>query len=50
MPYLLIIGDKEVETNLVAVRTREGKDLGVMTIDTIYDTLRQEIAERVPEQ
>ena len=47
VPYLLIIGDKEVENGLVAVRTREGKDLGVMTIDTIYDTLRQEIEDRV---
>ncbi len=47
VPYLLIIGDKEVENNLVAVRTREGKDLGVMTIDAIYDTLQQEITRRV---
>jgi len=47
VPYLLIIGDKEVENNLVAVRTREGKDLGAMTIDTIYDTLQQEIKDRV---
>jgi len=46
VPYLLIVGDKEVEKNLVAVRTREGKDLGVMTIDTIYDTLCQEILRR----
>ena len=36
---LLIVGDKEVENNHVAVRTREGKDLGVMTIDTICDTV-----------
>ena len=43
VPYLLIIGDKEVETGQVAVRSREGVDLGVMTIDTISDTLLQEI-------
>ncbi|WED42479.1 threonine--tRNA ligase [Legionella cardiaca] len=43
VPYLLVIGDKEVENNSVAVRTREGTDLGVMTIDTICDTLRREI-------
>lgn len=43
VPYLLIIGDKEVETNSVTVRTRDGTDLGVMTIDTICDTLLSEI-------
>ena len=50
VPYLLIIGDKEVENNQVTVRTRDGTDLGVMTIDTICDTLLHEIevkAQRV---
>ena len=46
VPYLFIIGDKEVESGQVAVRSREGKDLGVMTIDTIYDILQQEMNER----
>ncbi|KTC92541.1 threonine--tRNA ligase [Fluoribacter dumoffii] len=46
VPYLLVIGDKEVESNQVAVRSREGADLGVMTIDTICDTLTQEIARK----
>lgn len=46
VPYLLVIGDKEVETGQVAVRSREGVDLGVMTIDTISDTLLQEIARK----
>ena len=51
VPYLLIIGDKEVENGLVTVRTRDGTDLGVMTIDTICDTLLCEIkakAQRAP--
>jgi len=42
----LVIGDKEVEAGQVAVRTREGVDLGVMTIDTICDTLAQEIIRK----
>lgn len=46
VPYLLIIGDKEVESGQVAVRTREGVDLGVMTIDAICDTFRQEIDQK----
>ncbi len=33
IPYLLIIGDKETENNLVTVRLRDGKDLGSMSID-----------------
>ncbi|WP_252495720.1 His/Gly/Thr/Pro-type tRNA ligase C-terminal domain-containing protein, partial [Escherichia coli] len=28
VPYLLVIGDREVESKAVAVRTREGEDLG----------------------
>lgn len=46
VPYLLVIGDKEVEAGQVAVRSREGVDLGVMTIDTICDTLAQEIKRK----
>ncbi|MGL5743332.1 MAG: threonine--tRNA ligase [Legionella sp.] len=46
VPYLLVIGDKEVESGQVAVRSLEGVDLGVMTIDTICDTLTHEIARK----
>jgi len=47
VPYLLIIGDKEVEKNLVTLRSRDGKDLGEMTIDAFYDMLRQEIDSKI---
>ena len=43
VPYLLIVGDKEVENHQVTVRLRDGRDLGAMSIDTIYETLNQEI-------
>lgn len=33
VPYLLVVGDKEVETQAIAVRTREGKDLGTMSLE-----------------
>ncbi len=46
VPYLLIIGDKEVENNQVSVRTREGIDKGVMTIEEICVTLQQEINDK----
>jgi len=32
VPYLLVVGDREMESNTVAVRTRAGEDLGVMTL------------------
>ena len=35
VPYLLVVGDKEVESGCVAVRTRGGEDLGVMTVAPI---------------
>ena len=43
VPYFLIIGDKEVENNLVTVRSRDGTDLGTMTADAVCDILCQEI-------
>lgn len=46
VPYLLVIGDKEVEAGQVSVRSREGIDLGLMTIDTICDTLTHEIVRK----
>ena len=33
VPYLLVVGDKEVETQTVAVRARRGEDLGSMDLD-----------------
>ncbi|MFT5178507.1 MAG: threonyl-tRNA synthetase [Alteromonas macleodii] len=44
IPYLLVIGDKEVENATVAVRTRSGEDLGVMSIEAFTEHLNQDIA------
>ena len=46
IPYLLVVGDREVENNAVAVRTRSGKDLGVMQVDDLIHHLQEEIAMR----
>ncbi|MBU2863633.1 threonine--tRNA ligase [Reinekea marina] len=46
VPYLIVIGDKEVENGKVAVRTREGEDLGVMTYDEFSDLLRADVARK----
>lgn len=44
VPYLLVVGDKEVESDSVAVRTRSGDDLGTMKVDDLIARLE---AERV---
>jgi len=46
VPYLLVAGDKEVAANLLAVRTRSGKDLGTMTPETFAERLRIELDSR----
>ena len=43
LPYQLIVGDKEVAGNLVAVRTRSGEDLGQMTLQALLQRLQTEI-------
>jgi threonyl-tRNA synthetase len=45
-PYLLVVGDREMEDRSVAVRTRGGEDLGSMSIDGLLERLAHEVAER----
>ncbi|MCP5135341.1 MAG: threonine--tRNA ligase [Gammaproteobacteria bacterium] len=45
VPYLLVIGDREVEMGQVAVRTRGGKDMGVMTVDEFLAMANDEISQ-----
>jgi threonyl-tRNA synthetase len=46
VPYLIVVGDKEVESNTVAVRTRKGDDLGTMTLDAFKELLAKDVARR----
>jgi threonyl-tRNA synthetase len=46
VPYLLVAGDKEVAAHLISVRTRSGKDLGTMTLETFTERLRIELDSR----
>jgi threonyl-tRNA synthetase len=46
IPYLLVVGDKEVEAQSVAVRTRDGKDLGVMTLEAFQGYLSEDVGSR----
>jgi threonyl-tRNA synthetase len=47
VPYLLVIGDREVETRTLAVRTRQGQDLGTLSLDEVIDRLGAEVAQKV---
>ena len=42
-PYLLVVGDKEVENNTISVRTRGAEDLGPMSIEDFSILLKNEI-------
>ncbi len=46
VPYLLVVGDREMNEQTVAVRTRSGKDLGSMTIAGFQEHIAADIARR----
>jgi len=46
IPYLLVVGDKEVENGTVAVRTRSGEDLGSLSLEQLTEKLTAEIVSR----
>jgi threonyl-tRNA synthetase len=46
VPYLLVVGDREVESRTVSVRTQDGTDLGIMPIGSYVELLHAEIARR----
>ncbi|MBQ4812560.1 threonine--tRNA ligase [Pseudoalteromonas luteoviolacea] len=47
IPYLLVVGDKEVEQQELAVRTRKGEDLGKFSVDDFVAKISEEIKNRV---
>lgn len=46
VPYLLIVGDREIATETVAARTRAGEDLGGMSLTAFVERLQADIARR----
>ncbi|CAA0110879.1 Threonine--tRNA ligase [BD1-7 clade bacterium] len=46
VPFLLVVGDKELEQNTVAVRARKGADLGTMPVDAFVELIENDIARR----
>ncbi len=45
VPYLLVAGDREIDTDSVSVRTRSGEDLGSIKVDELIERLKGEISE-----
>ena len=43
VPYMIIIGDRELRANKIAVRARDGKDLGMMNINEFITILKSQI-------
>jgi len=46
VPYVFVVGDKEVETGQIAVRMRGRQDLGAQAVNAMIDRIRQEIAQK----
>jgi threonyl-tRNA synthetase len=46
VPYILVVGDKEKESRTVAVRTRDGKDLGSITLDQVNSLFTEDLERR----
>ena len=46
VPYMLVAGDREMESRSVAVRTRSGEDLGVLTLEELNLMLNNEVVNR----
>jgi threonyl-tRNA synthetase len=46
LPYLLVVGDKEMAAGAVAVRARGGQDLGAMSVEAFMQKLHRDIAQK----
>ena len=45
IPYMLIIGDKEVEANAVGIRSRSDGDIGAMGLEDFISKIKKEVEE-----
>ena len=46
IPYMLVVGDRDMEAGTVSVRTRKGEDLGAMSLDAFSAMLRRIVDEK----
>lgn len=47
LPFLVVVGDKEMQNGQVAVRTRKGEDLGVMSVEAFVARIQTDIQAKV---
>ena len=47
IPYMLVVGDREVKTDSVSVRLRSEEDLGAMSVDDFLDLISREAVPSV---
>jgi threonyl-tRNA synthetase len=48
LPYILVVGDKEIEQNSFSVRSRKNGNLGMMNLDSLYEYLKPDIELGIP--
>ena len=49
IPYMLVLGDREVEKDAMAVRVRNGEDLGALSFDAFIELFEQKVADKAKE-
>jgi len=47
VPYMLVIGDREMETEQVALRRRNGENPGPMPVEAFLEQAKQEITDKI---
>ena len=47
IPYMLVLGDKEIEAGAVALRKRSGENLGAIPVDEFIALAKKEVAEKI---
>jgi threonyl-tRNA synthetase len=45
IPYMLVIGDREMEAGHISPRRRDGKNLGSMGVDAFIALIREQVAQ-----
>jgi threonyl-tRNA synthetase len=48
IPYMLVVGDREMEAGTVAVRGRSGANLGTLPVPGVIDLIKSDIAKTIP--
>jgi threonyl-tRNA synthetase len=48
IPYMLVVGEREMEAGTVAVRGRSGANLGTLSVPGVIDLIKDDIAKAIP--